>query len=51
MRRRRSICPLVAPALAAIALAAPARADSVGTAGAVNLNSSGGPPGGETSRH
>ena len=47
MRRRRSL-PLLFPALplgAFLALSAAARADTVGTAGAVNTTSSGTPPG------
>src|SRR5580693_8898908 len=50
MRRRRSL-PLLFPALplgAVIALSAAARADTVGTAGAVNTTSSGTAPGGAT---
>lgn len=46
MRRRRSISPLAAVALSAVALSAPAHADRIGTAGAVNVSSSGEPPGG-----
>jgi hypothetical protein len=48
MRRRRSISPLVAVGLSAVALSAPAHADRIGTAGAVNVSSRGEPPGGET---
>src|SRR5580693_755199 len=50
MRRRRSL-PLLFPALplgAVLALSAAARADTVGTAGAVNTTSSGTPPGAPT---
>ena len=48
MRQRRPISPLAVAALSAVALAAPAHADRVGTAGAVNVNSAGEPPGGES---
>src|SRR5271168_1557737 len=50
MRRRRSL-PLLFPALplgAVLALSPAARADTVGTAGAVNTTSSGTPPGAPT---
>src|ERR1700679_4331003 len=46
MRRTRSLPLLFAGAL--LALSAAARADTVGTAGAVNTTSSGTPPGGTT---